>query len=57
LKRRLVNRVHCFLAPKFLGGGKRSVLGLGITRLQESLDLRTVTVEQIGPDILVTGDF
>lgn len=57
LKRRLVNRVHWFLAPKFLGGGKRSVLGLGIDRLQESLDLRSVSVEQIGNDILVTGEF
>lgn len=57
LKRRLVNRVHWFIAPTFLGGGKRSVLGLGVDRLQERLDLRTVSVEQVGNDILVTGEF
>lgn len=57
LKRRLVNRVHLMIAPRFLGGGKRSVLGLGISRLQESLDLRTVSVDQLGNDILVTGEF
>lgn len=57
LRHRLVDRVHWFIAPTFLGGGKRSVLGLGIDRLQESLDLRTVSVEQVGRDILVTGTF
>lgn len=57
LKRRLVDKVHVFVAPKFLGGGKRSVLGLGIDRLTESLDLRSTSVEKIGEDVLITGYF
>jgi hypothetical protein len=33
------------------------VLGLGIDRLTESLDLRSTSVEKIGEDVLITGYF
>jgi diaminohydroxyphosphoribosylaminopyrimidine deaminase/5-amino-6-(5-phosphoribosylamino)uracil reductase len=57
LKRRLVDKVHVFISPSFLGGGKRSVLGLGLDRLSEKLELRATEVETVGGDVLITGYF
>jgi diaminohydroxyphosphoribosylaminopyrimidine deaminase/5-amino-6-(5-phosphoribosylamino)uracil reductase len=55
LKRGLVDKVHVFVSPSFLGGGKRSVLGLGLNRISEKLELRDTTVESVGGDVLITG--
>ncbi|HKJ44909.1 MAG TPA: bifunctional diaminohydroxyphosphoribosylaminopyrimidine deaminase/5-amino-6-(5-phosphoribosylamino)uracil reductase RibD [Balneolales bacterium] len=57
IKNRLVDKLHMFISPKLLGGGTRSVLGLGIDRMSEILELRDVSWEQIGDDILMTGYF
>lgn len=55
LRQKLVDKLHLFVAPKLLGGGKRSILGLGIERMQEIMDFRTSEWEQVGPDMLFTG--
>lgn len=55
LKQKLVDKIHVFIAPKMLGGGKRSVLGLGIERMQEILEFRHSFWEKSGDDILFTG--
>lgn len=57
LKQGLVDKLHLFVAPKLLGGGKRSILGLGIERMQEIMEFRSSSWEQVGPDMLFTGRF
>jgi diaminohydroxyphosphoribosylaminopyrimidine deaminase / 5-amino-6-(5-phosphoribosylamino)uracil reductase len=55
LRQGLVDKVQVFIAPKMLGGGKRSVLGLGIERMQEILNFKSTGWEQVGDDMLFTG--
>jgi diaminohydroxyphosphoribosylaminopyrimidine deaminase/5-amino-6-(5-phosphoribosylamino)uracil reductase len=55
LRRRLVDKVHLFIAPKLLGGGTRSILGLDIQHINEIMELRDPTWEQVGPDMLLTA--
>ncbi len=57
LRRRLVDKLHVFIAPKLLGGGRRSVLGIGVERLAEAHELKHHTVSDIGGDLLITGWF
>ncbi|MGK7369572.1 MAG: bifunctional diaminohydroxyphosphoribosylaminopyrimidine deaminase/5-amino-6-(5-phosphoribosylamino)uracil reductase RibD, partial [Candidatus Halalkalibacterium sp. M3_1C_030] len=52
---RLVDKVACFIAPKMLGGGTRSVMGMGIQRMEEILTLRDSNWEPVGDDMLFTG--
>lgn len=53
----MVDKLHIFIAPKLLGGGTRSVMNLGIDRMQEVLALQNTSWEQSGSDILFTGYF
>ncbi len=55
LRERLVEKVECFVAPKMLGGGTRSVLGLEIDHMSEILEFREVKWRQIGNDLLFSG--
>lgn len=55
LKERLVDEVACFIAPKMLGGGTRSVLGLGIQHMNEIYSFRETNWELVGDDMLFTG--
>lgn len=55
LRERLVDKLACFVAPKLLGGGTRSVMGMGIQRMNEILSFRKSNWEQIGEDMLFTG--
>lgn len=55
LRERLVDKVACFIAPKMLGGGTRSVMGMGINRMKEILTLRDTNWEKIDQDMLFTG--
>jgi len=53
----LVGRVHLFLAPKLLGG-RDAVPMLGGTspeRIDEAVQLAEMEVEQVGPDLYLTG--
>lgn len=55
LRDRLVDKVACFIAPKMLGGGTRSVMGIDIRRMNEILTFREVNWEPVGDDMLFTG--
>jgi diaminohydroxyphosphoribosylaminopyrimidine deaminase/5-amino-6-(5-phosphoribosylamino)uracil reductase len=55
LRERLVDKIHCFIAPKMLGSGTKSVLGIGIKRMNEILEFNHITWEQVGTDMLFTG--
>ncbi|HKJ32079.1 MAG TPA: bifunctional diaminohydroxyphosphoribosylaminopyrimidine deaminase/5-amino-6-(5-phosphoribosylamino)uracil reductase RibD [Balneolales bacterium] len=57
IKNRLVDKLHLFISPKLLGGGSRSVLGLGINRMSEILELHDTSWEKVGDDMLMTGYF
>lgn len=55
LRERLVDKVECFIAPKMLGGGTRSVMGLGIDHISEIHEFREAGWQQIGNDLLFSG--
>lgn len=57
LNEKLVDKVECFIAPKMLGGGTKSVLGVGINRMEEIMEFREVKWRQVGQDLLFTGYF
>jgi diaminohydroxyphosphoribosylaminopyrimidine deaminase/5-amino-6-(5-phosphoribosylamino)uracil reductase len=55
LRENLVDKIECFVSPKLLGGGTRSVMGLGINRMNEIIKFRSYRWEQIGDDMLFSG--
>lgn len=57
IRNNLVDKLHLFVAPKLLGGGTRSILGLGIDRLEEVITFRNTHWESVGNDLLFTGYF
>ncbi|MFC3832232.1 MULTISPECIES: bifunctional diaminohydroxyphosphoribosylaminopyrimidine deaminase/5-amino-6-(5-phosphoribosylamino)uracil reductase RibD [Deinococcus] len=54
LEQRLVDEVRVFFAPKLLGAGLSPLTG-PIRPMHEAQTLDDVTVEPLGPDVLVTG--
>lgn len=57
ITQQLADKLELFIAPKLLGGGTRSFIGLGIARIEEALKLNRVTMETIGEDILISAYF
>lgn len=55
LREQLVDKIACFIAPKVLGGGTKSITGLNILRMNEILEFRRSGWKQIGNDMLFTG--
>lgn len=51
----LVDEVRAFVAPKLLGAGIGPLGGPTRGRMAQAPDLRNVTVEQVGPDVLLRG--
>lgn len=53
----LIDKMHVFIAPKVIGGNQAPGMfgGLGISQMKDAVQLERVSVEHIGPDILVTG--
>jgi diaminohydroxyphosphoribosylaminopyrimidine deaminase/5-amino-6-(5-phosphoribosylamino)uracil reductase len=51
LKADLADSLEVFIAPKVLGGGVKSVLGLGVTDINRALRLKNPVFEQIGEDL------
>lgn len=50
-----INRVHCYIAPKLVGGksAKTPIGGEGIGELSQALKLRLKSTELLGEDILL----
>ncbi len=57
IKQSLVDKLCVFISPKLLGAGTRSVLNIGINNMNEIANLKDVSWEQIGDDMLMTGYF
>ena len=57
IKDNVVDKLHVFIVPKLLGGGTRSLLGVGRDRMEDILDLHDANWEQVGSDMLLTGYF
>ena len=53
---RLINKVTAVVAPMIIGGdAQTAVRGRGAHRMRDVLRLNNMSVEQLGPDLLVTG--
>jgi len=57
LKSGLVDKIELFIAPKLLGAGTRSLIGIGINKMRDIAELKEVTWKQVGDDMLLTGYF
>ncbi len=55
LREGLVDKLCCFIAPKLLGAGTRSVMGIGVQRMSEIVTFRETGWEKAGEDMLFTG--
>lgn len=55
LKAGLVDKIYYFIAPKLIGGHNTVLNDLGISKLQEAIDLRIERIERIDKDILLIG--
>jgi diaminohydroxyphosphoribosylaminopyrimidine deaminase/5-amino-6-(5-phosphoribosylamino)uracil reductase len=55
IKQNLVDKLELFIAPKLLGGGTRSLLGLGIDRMSEIIEMNNVHWQLVGDDMLLTA--
>lgn len=55
LRAGLVDEVHAYIAPVLLGAGPQAVVDLGVRTVAEAVRLSTVSVQQIGPDVLVVA--
>lgn len=51
----VVNRVHCYIAPKLVGGqtAKTPIGGEGISDLSQSVKLKMNSIEMVGEDVLI----
>lgn len=55
LRAGVVDEVHAYLAPVFLGAGPSAVAELGVGSIAGALRLRVTGVERIGADVLVVA--
>ena len=56
LRAGLVDRVHAYVAPAFLGSGRTVVGDLGVTAIDGAVRLETLSVERLGPDVLIIAE-
>lgn len=57
IKEGLVDKLELFIAPKLLGSGTRSIINIGINRMRDIVELRDVSWQKVGDDMLLTGYF
>ncbi|TVQ36957.1 MAG: bifunctional diaminohydroxyphosphoribosylaminopyrimidine deaminase/5-amino-6-(5-phosphoribosylamino)uracil reductase RibD [Spirochaetaceae bacterium] len=55
LARGLWDRLSLFVAPRILGGGVRTVDGLGIASIADAIALQEVSIERLGNGVLISG--
>lgn len=56
LKAGLVDRLQLFISPKILGGGTKSVMNLGINRMEDLVPFKDFSWKQVGTDMLLTAN-
>jgi diaminohydroxyphosphoribosylaminopyrimidine deaminase/5-amino-6-(5-phosphoribosylamino)uracil reductase len=54
---RLVDKVMFFISPKIIGGKEAvsAVMGKGVTRIDNAIKLKNVSLKRIGEDFLIEG--
>lgn len=52
----LADRLQLFIAPKLLGGGTRSVMGLRTNRMEDLVPFRDFEWNRVGTDMLLTAN-
>ncbi|MDR9418510.1 bifunctional diaminohydroxyphosphoribosylaminopyrimidine deaminase/5-amino-6-(5-phosphoribosylamino)uracil reductase RibD [Gracilimonas sp.] len=57
IRQGLVDKLELFIAPKLLGAGTRSILNIGINKMNEIAELKDVSWTKVGDDMLLTGYF
>ncbi|MEX0994596.1 MAG: bifunctional diaminohydroxyphosphoribosylaminopyrimidine deaminase/5-amino-6-(5-phosphoribosylamino)uracil reductase RibD [Balneolaceae bacterium] len=55
MKAGVVDKLELFIAPKILGGGTRSILGLGLNRMEEIITFQSMDWTRVGEDMLLTA--
>jgi len=55
IKQNLVDKLELFIAPKLLGGGTKSFLGLNVNHMRNTRKFRSHQWEPIGDDLLLTA--
>jgi diaminohydroxyphosphoribosylaminopyrimidine deaminase/5-amino-6-(5-phosphoribosylamino)uracil reductase len=55
LQKKLVNRLHCFVAPKITGGGLHAVVLKPALELPKAIQMSADGIRLIGSDLLVEG--
>jgi diaminohydroxyphosphoribosylaminopyrimidine deaminase/5-amino-6-(5-phosphoribosylamino)uracil reductase len=59
LEQHLIDEVYAFIAPKYIGGknAKTPVEGSGWKKMANAVQLKELSVEKIGDDVLIHGLF
>ena len=55
IKKKFVDKVYFFIAPKIIGGNKISVGDIGIKNIQDIIRLRDIEYKYLDQDILISG--
>lgn len=55
-KEKMVDHLVAAIAPKIIGAGVETIGDLGIRSVDDSIELRNMSVEKLGPDIIIRAD-
>lgn len=55
IKQKLADKVYIFIAPKILGKGIASIGDVGIRSIREIINLKEISIQNFGDDVMITG--